>query len=222
MSDKTADRDLDVQLRVRDALEWCPEVAVAGIGVSVVDGAVTLSGEVPTYAEAVAATEVALRVRGVRTLVDDLTVAAKDASWPVSEAEIAHEVDHALRSTTIVPETVKAAVRKHHVTLTGEVDWEYERAAARQAIQYLRGVHSISNAITLKPRPAAPDTGERVAAALARDAGIDPANVHVVVDGTRVTLTGTVGSWADRRRAGSAAWSSPHVTDVDNRILVDA
>lgn len=39
-------------------------------------------------------------------------------------------------------------------------------------------------------------------------------------NGTKVTLTGTVKSWAEKHQAGHAAWSSPHVTEVDNLITV--
>ena len=35
-----------------------------------------------------------------------------------------------------------------------------------------------------------------------------------------VMLTGTVRSWAEKNQAVEAAWASPHVTEVDNRIVV--
>jgi len=211
------DHDLDVQTSVREELGWTPDVDSAGIGVSVENGAVTLSGEVDTHAEKVAAERAALRVRGVRALVDDLTVKPKTA-WPVTETEIVQEVDRALKSASNVPETVKATVGDHTVTLTGDVSWDFQRHAAQRAVQYLRGVYAINNLITLTSRASAPDTEQRIRDAIARNAQLDAQTIHVAVAGNKVTLTGTVRSWAEFRQAANAAWASPHVTDVENKI----
>lgn len=216
-----ADTDLDVQTLVREELEWTPDVDAAEIGVSVKNGAVTLSGEVDSYAERLAAKRAALRVRGVRAIIDHLTVHPR-AVWPVTETDIAKEVERALKGAANVPETVKAEVSGHTVTLTGEADWNYQRHAAKRAVQYLRGVGGVNNMITLKARPSAADTHERIADALTRNAQVDAEGIVVTVDEGKVTLTGHVRSWAERRQAANAAWSSPHVTEVDNQIVVRA
>lgn len=217
----TTDSDIDVQALVYEELEWTPEVEPASIGVSVEKGAVTLSGEVDNYAERLAAKRAALRVRGVRAIVDDLAV-HPNTEWPVTETDVAKEVERALRSASNVPESVKAEVAGHTVTLTGNVDWNFQRHAAKRAVQYLRGVYVVNNMITLTSRPSAADTGRRIKEALTRNAQIDANNIRVVVTGNKVTLTGTVKSWAERRQARDAAWASPHVTDVDDRIVVRA
>lgn len=211
--------DVDVKALVTDELEWTPEVDAAGIGVAVEGGAVTLSGEVETYSERVAAMRAALRVRGVRAVVDNLTVHAK-TEWSVTETDIAQEIERALSAASNVPNTVKAEVEGHDVTLIGEVDWDFQRRAAQRAIQYLRGVYTVNNMITLTARPSAADTEERIKNALTRNAQLDAKNIHVTAAGNKITLTGAVRSWAERTQAGKAAWSSPHVTDVDNRIVV--
>lgn len=213
------DGDLDVQILVTDELEWTPDVNAAGIGVAVVDGTVTLSGEVDTYAERRAAKRAARRVRGVRTIVDDLRVHPR-SSTPVTETDVAKEVNRALARTANVPDTVQAEIDGHNVTLTGEVDWDYQRTAAKRAVQYLRGVYTVNSMITLKARPSAADTEERIRKALVRNAQLEAQGIHVRAEGNKVVLTGTVKSWAERRQAAHTAWASPHVTDVDNRIEV--
>lgn len=213
------DSDLDVQTLVDDELEWTPDVDAAGIGVAVADGTVTLSGEVDSYAERLAAKRAARRVRGVRTIVDNLTVHPKSAN-PVTETDIAKEVNRALSRAANIPEAVQAEVDGHNVTLTGEVDWDFQRTAAKRAVQYLRGVYTVNSMITLKARPSAVDTEERIRNALTRSAQIEAQHVHVRADGDNVILTGTVKSWAERRQAANAAWASPHVSHVDNRIEV--
>ncbi|HKT56523.1 MAG TPA: BON domain-containing protein [Microbacterium sp.] len=214
------DADLEVLAEVRAELEWTPDVDAAAIGVAVDDGTITLSGEVGSYAERLAAKKAALRVRGVRAIVDDLAVETRGATWSPGEVDTAQQVDRALRSATTVPQSVQAEVHGHDVTLTGEVDWECQRQAARRAVQFLRGVSTINDRMTLKERASASDTRQRIADALTRNAQIDADTIQVAVDGTRVTLTGRVRSWAERLQAADAAWSSPHVTDVDNRIYI--
>jgi len=211
--------DSRVRTAVEQELDWTPEVDSAGIGVAVEDGTVTLSGEVDTYAERVAATKAAQRVRGVDAVVDKLVV-HPTTSFIVTETDIAKDVEHALRASTNIPDTVKATIHAHAVTLTGEVDWDFQRRAAREAVQYLRGVESVDSRITLRARPSATDTKERILGALRRQAILDAQGIHVTVSGDAVTLTGTVHSWAEKQQAGRAAWGSPHVARVDNRLRV--
>lgn len=219
MTTTAIDNDFDIQTLVIEELEWTPDVDAAGIGVSVEDGAVTLSGEVDNYAERLATKRAALRTRGVRAVVDNLTVHPKN-SGTVTETDIGKEVERALRAAVNVPDSVKAEVEGHSVTLSGEVNWDYQRSAAKRAVQYLRGVYTVTNMIRLKARPSATDTEERIKNALVRNAQIDAKTIDVKTNGGRVTLTGIVKSWAERRQAGNAAWASPHVTDVDNQIVV--
>ncbi|MFC8733091.1 BON domain-containing protein [Luteimicrobium sp. NPDC057192] len=214
-----ADHDLSTRKDVQDELEWSADVDAARIGVAVEDGTVTLSGEVASYAELVAAKRAALRVRGVRAVVDDLTVHAASA-WPVTETDVAQQVERLFDWSSAIPTTVKAEISNHTVTLVGQVDWDYQRRAAQHAVEKLRGVNTVKNLITLSVRPSAPDTEARIRKALTRNAQLDADSVHVQVDGTVVTLTGRVHSWPEKEQATQAAWASPHVTAVDNRIVV--
>lgn len=215
-----ASRDREIRDSVQNELEWMPQVEASRIGVSVEDGAVTLSGEVDDFAQRVAAKRAALRVRGVRAVIDHLTVYPK-RGWPVSEREIAGEVERALKAAVNVPDTIKAEIQDHTVVLTGEAEWDYQRRAAKRAVRELRGVYAVSDMIALAPRPTAPDTVDRIRSALARNALVDAGRIDVSVAGNSVVLSGSVTSWAERREAERAAWGSPHVTHVDNRVTVD-
>lgn len=216
---KATDTDYDVQTAVQDELDWTPDVDAAGIGVAVDGGTVSLSGEVDNYAELMAAKRAALRVHGVNAVVNNLTV-HPNSNWPITETDVAKEVSRALRWSSNVPDTVKAEIDEAAVTLTGAVDWEYQRQAAKRAVQYLRGVESVDNQITLTPRVSAFDAEARIKNALTRNAQIDAKAINVAVSGNKVTLTGIVRSYAEKKQASQAAWSSPHVMEVNNQITV--
>jgi osmotically-inducible protein OsmY len=144
--------DRDIQQSVEDELTWTPELDATTIGVSVNDGVITLAGEVRSLAEKIAATKATLRVHGVSVLVDEITV-PDGISGPRHDAAIGKAVLHALSWADYVPrDSVDAEVRHGSVTLTGTVDWDYQREAARRAVASLAGVRVIDNQIELSDR----------------------------------------------------------------------
>ena len=119
-----------------------------------------------------------------------------------------------------VPDSVTAEVRNGSVTLSGQVTWNYEREAAAQAIRQLKGVVGVRNSITLqKLNVPAAQVKENVEAALRRANGT--AN-SVIVDtsGGKVTLTGHASSWRSMADAEDAAWATPGVTQVVDRLQI--
>ncbi|MGZ6770689.1 MAG: BON domain-containing protein, partial [Mycobacteriaceae bacterium] len=185
----------------------------------VTDGAVTLSGEVESYPEKSLAEKAAQRVRGVIAIAEEIGV--RD-TWGAADTDIAREASEALRRAVDVPDTVKATVHGRVVTLSGVVEWQYQRAAAARAVCYLKGVRTIINAVTIRPTAVAADIKATIGAAIARNARLE--NQHIAVTtGTAgaVTLEGTVHSWAQRRQAEHAAWSAPGVTAVTNHLRID-
>lgn len=212
--------DVDLQETVVDELQWTPAVNPADIGVSVHDGAVTLSGEVDTYAERLAAKKATLRVRGVSVVADEIVVRSVTSAED-TDAEIAAVVQKVLGWSASVPkDKVKAEVRDQVVWLTGTVDWDFQRQATLRAVESVAGVRRVENGLTLTRRASASDTQKLIKKALVRNALVDADAITVTTQGAEVTLTGKVCSWAEKTQAGHAAWSSPHVEKVINRIEV--
>jgi len=218
-SDADTKSDHDLQVAVQDELEWRPEIDVAGVGVAVENGTVTLFGEVDDYAERVAVMDAARQVHGVTEAVDRLTT-AEPAPSDLNGAEIAKELRNALTWARSVPENVTASFHRHAVTLTGSVRWNFQREAAGQAVLHLRGVRSVKNKITLTDRPSAIEAEERIQEALTRSALLNAKRIVATVVGNEVTLTGTVHSATEADQARQAAWSSPHVTTVVDQLKV--
>lgn len=209
--------DLRLRNAVMRQLEWDPEVDASEIGVTARDDAVTLTGYVGSYGEKLAAERCAKRVRGVRAVANDIAVRLK---LPKTDAEIARDAAFALNLRDSVPRTVKATVHNGHITLTGKVDWMFQRDQAEKLVRHIPGVVGVVNHIEVMPKAAGRDIQKRIVHALHRSADINAKQIDVKVDGDIVRLTGTVGSWLQREAAESAAGSAPGISHVDNRITI--
>jgi osmotically-inducible protein OsmY len=211
--------DQELKAAITEELQYTPNVDAAAVDVVVDDGTVTLSGEVASLPERLAAKQAALRVGGVRNVADEMVVRIPTAG--PSDQDLAHAADQFLQWAVEVPaDAVKADVKDHMVTLSGQVSWDYQRVAAVRAVTYLNGVARVVNRISLNQPAPAPGTKAAVEAAMRRDALLDPEKITVDIDGPEVTLRGTVRSLAERHQAQHAAWSAIGVTNVKTELLV--
>src|SRR5271157_5177780 len=146
--------DRELQLDVLEELRWEPGVNATDIAATVKGGVVTLEGTVDSFAEKWAAEKAAKRLPGVKALAVEIEVKLPGSSER-SDADIARAAENALQWNVSVPnDRIKLTVEKGFLTLEGEVDWQYQRSAAEQAVLYLTGVKGVTNEITVKPRVA--------------------------------------------------------------------
>ena len=212
--------DIVVKEHVLEELEWESGIKAAGIGVTVKDGVVTLSGEVESYHEKVEAERAALRVAGVKGIASGIEVQLPGASQR-SDSDIARTVVHALEwNSSIPPDCIKVVVSKGWITLEGEVEWGYQRTTAEEVVRRLTGVRGVWNLVTVKPRATSGTIKTRIEDAFRRSAEVDVRGISVDTDGSAVTLRGTVRSWAERQEAERVAWASPGVSSVTNKLAL--
>ncbi|MCJ2039098.1 BON domain-containing protein [Methylobacterium sp. J-059] len=211
--------DKTLQTNVLAELSWEPSVTAAHIGVTAKDGVVTLTGHVQNYMEKHAAEKAAGRVKGVRAVAEEIEVRLPFEARK-SDDQIAAALVQRLDWNVSVPdEAVKVKVEKGWVTLTGRVEWQYQKAAAEHDIRGMLGVVGITNLITINPHPNATDISADITRALHRS-WYDPKTISVTAHGGVVHLGGTVHTWYDRQLAGWTAWGAPGATTVDNDIRV--
>lgn len=205
---------------VQAELDWDPAIKSTGIGVAASEGVVTLTGHVASHAEKYDAERAAQRVNGVKALAVEITVKLPDSDQR-ADTDIALAVERGLAWSALVPaDKVKAMVENGWVTLTGEVEWDYQRKASEKAVRNLMGVTGVSNLIGFTPKVVPSDVEKRLRDALERQADREAEQIDITVTGSQIKLRGTVHSWAEFNAVQHAAWSAPGVTSVMNDLVV--
>ena len=213
--------DARIREDVLDELAWESSIDETEIGVAVENGVVTLSGTVNNYSKKTAAERAAKRVNGVKAVAEDIIVKFGD-SYKKTDKEIAKAVVNAFESNVSVPsDKIMAKVEDGWVYLTGEVKWDFQRKAAKRAIENLLGVKYVANNITLKQEVKVGDIKNKITKAFERAADIEAKNIRVEVDGHTVTLKGKVHSLAEKEEARKAAYQAPGVYNVKNELQVE-
>jgi osmotically-inducible protein OsmY len=212
--------DQSLKQTVLDELKWEPSINAAHIGVTVRDGVVTLTGHVESYAQKLAAQKGAERVAGVKAIAQEIEV--DYGPNPVGgDEDIAKRAVQILAWDIGVPrDRLKVKVEKGWVTLSGHVDWYFQKHNAESCVRRLHGVLGVIDSITIDPSIGAQDISNKINSALRRTAFFNHDHVAVAAEGGKVTLRGHVDSYYERSLANSTAWSAPGVVAVENLLTV--
>jgi osmotically-inducible protein OsmY len=212
--------DSDIRRDVEDELRWDPDIDDSDIAVNVNNGIVTLAGFIRSYVQKYQAETAAKRVAGAVGVVNDIEVRLPDIDER-PDPEIVRDAIARIKSELPYSwDGIRVIARNGWLTLEGEVEWNYQRQRAEEAVRRVRGIKGVTNDIIVKPRVAPVELRRKIEEALRRAAEVDASRISVETVGNEVILRGTVRSWAERREAERAAWSAAGVAKVDNRIIV--
>ena len=212
LTDQNMTQEIEARLASRE------EVSFDSIDVETTDGIVTLSGSVRTILAKDLTTDIAQSVRGVRAVVNHLTVTPTERD----DAAIREDITDALREDSAT-ESFEATlwVDNGAVVLTGTVDSEQEKDLIEVVAKGVRGVRAIDNRMAVRPGEERFDS--EIQAEIEQ---ILRWNVHVddcliaagVRDGT-VRLAGVVRSLMEKAEAIDAARGVRGVSKVEAEEL---
>ena len=213
--------DAEIKNDVLDELAWQPNIDENQIGVIVENGVVTLSGVVNNYSKKLAAEKAAKNIEGVKAVALDIEV-KYGVDFKKTDKEIAKAIVDAYEWNSSIPEDeIQIKVENGWVFLTGEVQWEYQKNAAKKAIEGLVGVRGINNSITLKNSIKPKEVKSQIKRAFHRMATLDSNDIILETHGNTVTLRGKVHSIKEKEDAESAAYNAPGVFVVKNELKVE-
>lgn len=214
------DNDNDLRSAVLAEMDWDPSVTSAHIGVTAYGGVVTLTGHTETYPEKHAAEQAATRVKGVKGIASEIEVRLPVETRRSDEDIAAAVLDRMAWDVSIPKDAVMVRVERGWVTLTGQVDYYFQKSASETDIRHLMGVAGVSNHVTIKPQVSVGDISDGIMHALHRSWFFDPSTIRVSAAGGHVTLSGTARTFHDKQVAAATAWAAPGVTAVKNDLAV--
>ena len=210
----------DVRAAVEDELIFDPLVNPADIRVQNIAGDVALNGTVPSYPQYQQAAAATRRVAGVISVHNHLEVVLPPGNERADGA-LTTAANNALDLNITVPDSVQATVRNGVITLSGTVRYGYQRTAAETSVAALTGVRKVRDETEITGDADPVDVTISVQNALDRNALIpDDSDVTVDTNGNAVTLTGHVRTWAEHDAVLDAAWMTPEVYDVYDKLVI--
>lgn len=208
-----------IRLALERRLEADPSLPFHQLDVDVRDGVARVSGTVRRLRSRDRVTEIAETIRGVRSVVNTVAVHPR---LNLTDEELTRRVSAALhRDPATDAYELSIAVEDGHVSLRGTVQSWAERLLAEQVVADVAGVTGVTNeiAISFAERRSDAEIEADIERRLEADAWVWDDRIAVEVHEGRVTLTGVVGSAAEKTRATLDAQVNG-VQDVDAEGLV--
>jgi len=211
-----------IEVDVRSALETSADVDASGIVVDVEGSEVTLLGSVDSLYARERAEELTSSLVGVEQVTNELSVEPVETR---EDAEIARDVEQALARNAVVDESdISVVVSGGVVELVGAVDSAAERKQARTAALLTPGVVELEarlDLVEIAGEITPSDIRQVVIEQLEWDVRVDASDIDVAVEGTRVTLNGTVESARAKQVAVESAESVRGVTVVRDQLQIE-
>ena len=206
---------------VTNALKCEPITTNYNISVISNNGEITLIGLVDNATKKATAENIAMTIAGVRLVINKIDV--KLNIWDEKkDNELKAEIVNAFKwNWKTLNDTIKVSVINGWVSLSGAVEWNYQKEAAKEAVTNLIGVKGVSNNIDIKSQSLFKIDKTILRLALQNHLGLDSKDIEIEVADSDITLKGTVESWYQKEIAGRIAWKTPGVIIVHNELVIE-
>jgi len=230
---KESTQDATATSRVRTALLLSKRVSPFDIKVETMQGQVTLTGQVPSEEVKTVAGAIAQDTAGVAQVNNELGINPTAERNPeterlgdrVADLEVKTDVEGALsKNAELKDKHIDVQAKNRFVTLGGALDTPAQKYSAEQIAWQVSGVKGVMNNISVTGAQAVPETADeklarRVEFELYSTRAVSLKNMQIHVNNGTATLTGTVGSRAERLLAEKIAQSVEGVRKVVNNLV---
>lgn len=210
-----------LQQDVTNALKCEPITTNCNISVISNNGEITLIGLVDNATKKAEAENIAMTIAGVRLVINKIDIKLND--WDEKkDIELTAEIVNAFKwNWKTLNDTIKVLVVNGWVNLSGEVEWNFQKEAAKEAVTNLVGVKGVSNNIVIKSKSHFKIDKTTLSLALQNHLGLDSKDIEIEVSDSDITLKGSVDSWYQKEIAGRIAWKTPGVINVHNELVIE-
>ncbi len=211
--------DRNLEKDIQDAFKWDPLLKAAEVTILANDALITLSGVVESYSDKLHAANITKSIAGVKAVIDHITIDTV-SYLKTTDEEIAENVLHHLKLNSLPIERIQIEVENGHVTLNGQVTYNFQKEDAKKAVAKVKGVRFITNNLKLIPETHGQLEKRVVEHALLRYSATVDQNISVKVEGNVVTLNGTLTSLYQKEEVVKMAWNDPGVSAVNNKFII--
>jgi osmotically-inducible protein OsmY len=212
--------DRDLEKDIQDAFQWDPLLKTTEVAIIAHEGVVTLSGIVESYNEKLHVENIAKSIDGVKVIIEHITVKAALHSENRDE-EIAKDVLQFLKLSWVPLDRIKVKVENGHVTLEGQVTYNFQKEDAKKSVGSVKGVVQLTNNLELVPETRDHLEKRIIEHALLRYSATVGQNIRVKVEDNMIYLNGTVESIYQKEQAEKNVWNAPGVLAVKNELIIE-
>jgi osmotically-inducible protein OsmY len=215
--------DADIKRRIEEQLYWDNRVDSSNVETAVSNGAVTLTGTVPTYTSRMAAEWDARSVLGVLAVNNLLIVQYRGEISVPDDRSIRDNILTLLTaSASIDAANIEVSVVEGKVILKGSVSALWKKQRAEELVRDTVGVLEVHNELAVVPTENMTDEliAREIVNSIERNPSVEAENVTVRVENGTVQLSGTVRDWVARIAAYEAALYTAGVIDIRDDILI--
>lgn len=213
----------EIKQAVKDQLLWDDRVLSKGIEIEVKDNLIRLNGEVRNLYEKLVAEDDAIGIPGVSMVENNLKVKDSKELYKISDNEIKEAVSYILRWDNRIDATnIFIYVTSGIVKLEGSVESYWEKMIIEEQVLRITGVVNVINSLNVVPTKDIIDEeiAHEIKDALKRNLQIKAENITVEVSKGYVTLTGTVSSMEEKKKAEEKVYITSGITGINNALVV--